>query len=111
MQNLISKMYKMIDERNVSNKQLIDGLFDVVGGYETSSADDSAFEDDVLKQEQAESFIKRYIDTVDDISEQNDMAIDFISANVALERLGFRIGFQTALKLILESGVKGEMNI
>ena len=111
MQNLISKMYKMIDERNVSNKQLIDGLFDVVGGYETSSADDSAFEDDVLKQAEAESFIKRYIDTVDDISEQNDMAIDFISANVALERLGFRIGFQTALKLMLESGVKGEVNI
>ncbi len=111
MENLMAKMYKMVDERNVSNKQLIDGLFDVVSGFETEAIGDSAFEDDVLKQAEAESFMKKYIETISDIGEQSDMAIDFISANVSLERLGFRIGFQTAIKLMLESGVKGGMSV
>ena len=103
MSNLMTKMYKMIEEKNVKNKQLIRGLFDIVSGRETENGLASAFEDDAFKQASAEAFVKKYITPLDGSPMQQDMYLDFIATNVEFQELGFNIGFQTALKLILES--------
>lgn len=101
MSDLMKKMYNLIEEKNIRNKQLLDGLFNIVAG--TDARDDNAFEDDVLKQAQSEAFVKKYIEPIDDIGKQNDIWSDFVATNVEFQRLGFQVGFQTALKLILES--------
>jgi len=103
MSNLMTKMYKMIEEKNVKNKQLMHGLFEIVSGGETGNGLDSAFEDDILKQARSEAFVKKYITPIDNLKLQDDMWCDFISTNIEFQELGFGIGFQTALKLILES--------
>lgn len=101
MSDLMKKMYNLIEEKNIRNKQLLDGLFNIVAG--TDARDDNAFEDDVLKQAQSEAFAKKYIEPIDDIGKQDDVWSDFVATNVEFQRLGFQVGFQTALKLILES--------
>ncbi len=103
MSNLMTKMYKMIEEKNIKNKQLMHGLFEIVSGGETGNGLDSAFEDDILKQARSEAFVKKYITPIDNLKLQDDMWCDFISTNIEFQELGFSIGFQTALKLILES--------
>lgn len=103
MSNLMTKMYKMIEEKNVKNKQLMHGLFEIVSGCETGFAVDSAFEDDILKQARSKAFVKKYITPIGDSELQDDMWCDFVDTNVEFQELGFSIGFQTALKLILES--------
>ncbi|MDY5229520.1 MAG: hypothetical protein SPH44_00150 [Eubacteriales bacterium] len=100
MSNLMTKMYKMIEEKNVKNKQLMHGLFEIVRCGVDGPSDANAFEDDAFKQARAEAFIKKYIDSS---SRQRDMYLDFVDTNVEFQELGFNIGFQTALKLILES--------
>lgn len=100
MSNLMTKMYKMIEEKNVKNKQLMRGLFEIVSGGTDGLAAANVFEDDAFKQALSEAFIKKYIDGS---SMQQDMYLDFVATNVEFQELGFSIGFQTALKLILES--------
>ena len=100
MSNLMTKMYKMIEEKNVKNKQLMHGLFEIVSGGTDRLAAANVFEDDAFKQARSEAFIKKYIDSS---SMQRDMYLDFVATNVEFQELGFNIGFQTALKLILES--------
>ena len=79
------------------------GLFEIVSGCETGLALDSAFEDDILKQARSKAFVKKYITPIGDSELQDDMWCDFVDTNVEFQELGFSIGFQTALKLILES--------
>ncbi len=100
MSNLMTKMYKMIEEKNVKNKQRMRGLFEIVSGGTDRLAAANVFEDDAFKQALSEAFIKKYIDGS---SMQQDMYLDFVATNVEFQELGFSIGFQTALKLILES--------
>ena len=103
MSNLMTKMYKMIEEKNVKNKQLMHGLFEIVSGGIDGTPPANAFEDDAFKQARAEAFVKKYITPLDGSSVQQDMYFDFVATNVEFQELGFNIGFQTALKLILES--------
>lgn len=101
MSDLMKKMYNLIEEKNIRNKQLMDGLFDIITG--AGVRDDNAFEDDVLKLARAEAFTKKYIEPIDDFEKQDAIWSDFVATNVEFQRLGFQVGFQTALKLILES--------
>lgn len=103
MSNLMKKLYKTIEEKNIKNRQLLDSLFDVVNGTLTGKQEDSVFEDDVLKLARAEAFTKKYIEPIDDFEKQDAIWSDFVTTNEEFQRLGFRVGFQTALKLILES--------
>ena len=43
MSNLMKKLYKTIEEKNIKNRQLLDSLFDVVSGALTGSQEDSVF--------------------------------------------------------------------
>ena len=103
MSNLMKKLYQTIEEKNIKNRQLLDSLFDVVSGALTGKQEDSVFEDDILKLARAEAFTKKYIEPIDDFEKQDAIWSDFVTTNEEFQRLGFRVGFQTALKLILES--------
>lgn len=103
LSNLMKKLYKTIEEKNIKNRQLLDSLFDVVNGTLTGKQEDCVFEDDVLKLARAEAFTKKYIEPIDDFEKQDAIWSDFVTTNEEFQRLGFRVGFQTALKLILES--------
>ena len=103
LSNLMKKLYQTIEEKNIKNRQLLDSLFDVVNGTLTGKQEDSVFEDDVLKLARAEAFTKKYIEPIDDFEKQDAIWSDFVTTNEEFQRLGFRVGFQTALKLILES--------
>lgn len=103
MSDLMKKMYNLIEEKNIRNKQLLDKLFDIAAGFDTQCGDDSAFEDDPIKLARRDSFIKKYIEPISSYREQEDMWFDYVESTIESQQLGFRVGFQTALKLILES--------
>ena len=100
MENLMKKLYATIDEKNVRNKKLIDGIYDVVN---VDKKKNSAFADMPAKTKKADFFYEKYIESITDFKEFSDMSTDFDMAIEEARRISFKIGFQTALKLILES--------
>lgn len=100
MENLMQKLYATIDEKNVRNKKLIDGIFDIMFGEDIEH---NAFDDELSKTKEYTYFMEKYIEPISDLDKLNEMWEAFISVIMETRYVAFKIGFQTALKLILES--------
>lgn len=100
MENLMKKLYATIDEKNVRNKKLIDGIFDIMFD---GSIKENAFDDELSKTREYTYFMEKYIEPIANYDEHEEMWDALISVIMETRRVAFKIGFQAALKLILES--------